>query len=148
MLTAGLSAPAFGGSSKKRRLVIVGDSEIQRHINHACAGGDWEVLTVDEPAGYPPSNGSPDLVVVDICPGGRPRLDRVSAAKMVGPRSGVIAVTRYPSLSLAVSAVKAGAINCVAAPFHARELEAITEGAWAPTPVTLPSLARIEWDYM
>lgn len=66
----------------------------------------------------------------------------------------IVVMTDYPSLQMAVTAVKHGADDCVAKPLSAEEIVGymapLSRVATAARPLApeLPTLARVEWEYI
>jgi ActR/RegA family two-component response regulator len=132
-----------------RRLALVGvGTDVRKIATTLCSQQDWDLLILDEIAQTPAFVGS-DTLLVGICPDGVPQIERLEAVRRVAPLSRLIAVTAYPSLSLAVAAMRAGADDCVTVPLHPAELRWLMDDATSVSAMdTLPSLARIEWDYI
>jgi two-component system response regulator RegA len=135
------------GPSRRKLTLIAAGSDCCRLITRACSERSWQLLVLADVSEVA-SLDSSDVVLVDVCSDGLPQIDRIKAARRAAPNSVVVAMTAYPSLSLAVAVMRAGADNCVTVPVHPRELLIIMEGNVSAPENTLPSLARIEWDYI
>jgi two-component system response regulator RegA len=135
-----------------RQVVLVGGGDdLKKLLLTAGSIRRWEVQMFDDHRVMSSLHDAEATVIVDICPDGKPCLERVPLLRCA--RAWVIAVTAYPSLSLAVAATKAGADDCIALPLSAEELIATLEmGARSASetsgPMSLPSLAKMEWDYI
>ena len=95
--------------------------------------------------------GSPRFVAIDICPNGTPALSTIREARRCYPRTFLVALTAYPSVTLAVQAIRQGADDCMLKPLEPRHLLAVcraADGDRSVAPTTLPSLARVEWEYL
>jgi two-component system response regulator RegA len=144
----GHEAPDSSPVARRRIVFYDGDRPSEGRIREAFPDDFWALswrLAPDHRC-----TGA-DYVVVDICPDGRARVDLVAEVMKRYSPAGVYAVTAYPSLAVAVAAIKAGAKDCLAKPLDPFELLAAIDGS--PTrseacPRTLPSLARVQWDYM
>lgn len=145
----------WGGAraSQARRLVVIDtDESLARQLPRLFRTPEWvvEVLTGEYDAlPFAPA----DAFIIDVCPEGRPRVDMIEKARRAVPSSKVVAVTAYPSLRLAVDATKAGATDCLLKPLGSPALlAALSEAgdldAWSERRASLPSLARIEWEYI
>jgi two-component system response regulator RegA len=97
----------------------------------------------------------PSHIVLDICPEGRPCFQLLAVLRRRFAQATILALTAYPALQIATSAVRFGADDCVAKPLDPAHLMRLlseppaatgrsTEAARLP----LPSLARIEWEYI
>jgi two-component system response regulator RegA len=133
-------------------LIVDADWGFSRAVQQVFRRQAWEVTAVPLLPAQPNHDLAPDLVIMDICPEGRPRLDGLSSVLRSAPRAKVVALTAYPSLRLAVDATKAGAMDCIAKPVTPAELyRSLRLDLSAPAPerpLRLPSLAKMEWDYI
>lgn len=87
-------------------------------------------------------------VVMDISPHGVPRYSEIEAARALFPKARIVVCTAYPSLCLAVACMRLGAHDVLAKPINEAELihVLIGEGRWIP--LSMPSLSRVEWEYI
>ena len=73
--------------------------------------------------------GSYDLVLTDINMPGMSGMNFLLAAREVAPEVPVVLVTGYPSIDIAVEAMKVGAVDFLAKPFKMEELELVIRKA-------------------
>jgi two-component system, response regulator RegA len=141
--------------TRKHRLVLIGvSSELQRTAAAVCSEVQWDHTVMHDPRAYVSTcgSGTREVLLVDVCPDGLPQLGCLRSALDAAPCSEVIAVTAYPSVSLVVSAIKAGASNCITMPICHQELKRVLDAEMSAPSISgrirLPSLARMEWDYI
>ena len=136
-------------SASGKRLVLLGvNQDLERLLADDDLPAGWRASYVENSVNSEPVWG--DIIVVDVCPDGIPRLDRVEAVCRGAPHAKVLAVTSYPSLALAVAVMKVGALTCLSKPVHLLELISLVESR-DPTSSEArrqPSLERIEWEYV
>ena len=73
--------------------------------------------------------GDYDLVLTDINMPGMSGMNFLLAAREVAPEVPVVLVTGYPSIDIAVEAMKVGAVDFLAKPFKMEELELVIRKA-------------------
>jgi two-component system response regulator RegA len=110
----------------------------------------WTVEIVGDASG---SASEPTVVMVDVCPQGAPTLAALALLRRRFLGAKLWAITSYPSMELAVRAIKSGADLCLPKPLHPTEVCALLGEEPSPEPapdpeVKLPSLARFEWEYI
>jgi two-component system, response regulator RegA len=96
---------------------------------------------------------SPDLVLLDLKMPNLSGLDLIQDIKKVDPTITVIMLTGYGSIPTAMQALKLGADHYLAKPADADQIldayvELSTDATQRPTPTSVPSLARVEWEHI
>ena len=136
-----------------RRLAIIDcDGSLIRYLPRVFKTPEWEVHSL--PDGYRSACLQPpmDAFIIDVCPEGRARVDVIERVKRAVPDASVVAVTAYPSLSLALAAGKAGADDCLVKSVDPVELLAAIDARGGkrhlPRSTQPPTLARVEWEYI
>jgi two-component system, response regulator RegA len=146
-LSAKSSAQYFYEPLAARRLAVMdGDAPFFKALAKVFQPPEWELCLV---TGGPTTDAQ--AFIVDACPNGVARIDLVAQIRNAVPDATIVAVTAYPSLDLAVEVTKAGASACFAKPVAPEEiLRAISSRSSVRLSgdLELPSLARIEWDYI
>jgi two-component system, response regulator RegA len=141
--------PALPESSSRRAAIVDADTICLQRIVSAFERGRWDVVALDKLNPKAISSVSADIFVIDICPRGIPRPELIGAARTRNPDARVFAMTAYPSMSLAIAATRAGAEDCFPKPLLPEALLDIANGGSTPSSsYRLPSLARIEWDFI
>lgn len=110
------------------------------------AGGEDEML---ELAGRI----SPDLVLLDLRMPGVSGLDLIERIKTLDTTITLFILTGYGSIPTAMQALKLGADHYLAKPVDVDQILAAyedlnTEASAKPAPLTVPSLARVEWEHI
>jgi two-component system, response regulator RegA len=136
----------------KRVVVLDADDAFVDQIVTKLTKAGWDVVPFELGCDVNISRLDARNFIVDICPEGVPRVERITDIHRSVPSARVMAVTSYPSLALAVAAVKAGAADCFAKPLDPNELFALLEGSVIRDTnsriTSLPTLAKIQWDYI
>lgn len=96
---------------------------------------------------------SPELAVVDLRMPGVGGLDVVRGLAEIDPTTRIVVLTGYGSIATAVEAMRLGAIHYLAKPADADDLLAAFARADAtsepaPAELSVPSLARVEWEHI
>ena len=95
---------------------------------------------------------SPELALVDLRLPGRSGLDLVRDLKALDDTTNVVVLTGYGSIATAVESVRLGATTYLTKPVDADQIVAAFERDTAPgegsVPVSVPSLARVEWEHI
>jgi two-component system response regulator RegA len=88
-------------------------------------------------------------IILDPCPDGQPRLEHLRVAREHAPSAYILAVTAYPSVSLAVASLRAGANDFLVTPVSPAEIiSRLTSSPSVSELHELPSLARIQAEYI
>ena len=135
----------------ERLLIVDADDLFARGFARAFAPPAWELVVVAPDRGLDVQALPTAAFLIDVCPGGVTRVDLVAQARRAAPAARILAVTSYPSVQLAVAVTKAGAEGCFAKPVSPIEILRFLENDTSepePTFQTLPSLAKIQWDYI
>jgi two-component system response regulator RegA len=92
---------------------------------------------------------TPRGIALDVCPHGRPQIGLIRVARLQYPAAVLVALTEYPSVSLSVEALREGADEVLCKPVSPDELRSAISGEQlSVAQLKLPSLARVEWEYM
>jgi two-component system response regulator RegA len=94
---------------------------------------------------------SPELALVDLRLPGRSGLDVVRDLKALDATTNVVVLTGYGSIATAVESVRLGATTYLTKPVDADQIMAAFEGTATTSPdipVSVPSLARVEWEHI
>ncbi len=145
-------APNTDGAD--RSLLIVDDDEVfcerlarameKRGYTVRTAGSVAEGCTTAE--AHPPS-----FAVLDLRLGDGSGLDIVTAIREKRPDARIVMLTGYGNIATAVAAVKAGALDYLAKPADADEIEAAlkSSGSNLPPPPENPMSAdRVRWEHI
>ena len=94
---------------------------------------------------------APDLAVLDLKMPGKSGLELLKEFKSISPKTKIVILTGYGSITNAVEAVKLGAVNYVTKPADADDVlhafnEPATEEVEAEFPP--PSLASAQWEHI
>ncbi|HXJ94254.1 MAG TPA: response regulator [Terriglobia bacterium] len=96
----------------------------------------------------------PDLATVDLRMPGESGLDFVKSLRELDATVSIIVLTGYGSIATALDAVRFGANHYLTKPVDVDQILAAYEGIQlslvgdAPSPTTVPSLARVEWEHI
>jgi two-component system response regulator RegA len=95
---------------------------------------------------------APDAAIVDLRMPAMGGLDVVRGLREADPELRIVVLTGYGSIATAVDALKLGAADYLQKPAGLDEIVAALQGgqpaAPASDPVSAPSLARAEWEYI
>lgn len=93
----------------------------------------------------------PDYAIVDMRLGDGNGMDVVEAVQVANPQGRVVMLTGYGNIATAVEAVKKGAIDYLAKPANADEIEAALKAdphAKPPPPENPMSADRVRWEHI
>ncbi len=112
-------------SGKKRSVLIVDDEKIMRESLRDWLKDGYEVTTAEtgEEAIELVKNHDFDAFVLDVRLTGKSGIDVLKEVKQIKPQINSIIMTAYPSVELAVEAMKAGATEYIVKPFSPNQLE-------------------------
>ena len=136
-------------------LVVDDEAVFRDRLCRAFPGPGWEayglggtarILEVTEEI-------SPDLVLLDLRMPDSNGLDSIATIKTFDSTITIIILTGYGSIATALRALKSGADHYLSKPLDVDQIISAYEalGAQIPervTPVTVPSLARVEWEHI
>ncbi len=141
-------------NSVGRTLLIVDDDQpfLQR-LAKAMERRGFEVTTADSAAtGIAAANReSPAYAVLDLRLNDGSGLDIVGVLRKLRPDVRVVMLTGYGNIATAVAAVKAGAVDYLAKPADADQVEAalLAQGSDLPPPPEKPMSAdRVRWEHI
>ncbi|MBI5491336.1 MAG: response regulator [Deltaproteobacteria bacterium] len=112
-------------------MVIDDDDSVREVVTEILSRKGWQVDAFNNAeAGIAALGKRPyDVVLADINMPGLSGMSFLTLAKEAAPEVPVVMVTGYPSIDLAVEAMKVGAVDFLAKPFKAEELEIIVRKA-------------------
>lgn len=141
-------------NSGERTLLIVDDDQpfLQR-LAKAMERRGFEVTTADSATtGIAAANrASPTYAVLDLRLNDGSGLDIVGVLRKLRPDVRVVMLTGYGNIATAVAAVKAGAVDYLAKPADADQVEAalLAQGTDLPPPPEKPMSAdRVRWEHI
>jgi two-component system, response regulator RegA len=142
----------------RRSLLVVDDDEVFRtRLVRALAERGYDAQ------GAPDYDGamalaraeSPELAVVDLRLPGRSGLDLVRDLRAVDDTTSILVLTGYGSIATAVESLKLGAVHYLSKPVDVDQVLAVFEepaslaaAADGHDRVSVPSLARVEWEHI
>src|SRR6185436_18289147 len=124
------SKPMFG-----RALIVEDDRDVQRTARVALAGHFSSITLIEAPARIEPSlDTETDVVLLDMNftsgqNSGRDGLAALARIRALDPALSVVLMTAYGNLTLAVEALKLGAVDFVLKPWRNEELVASVRSA-------------------
>ncbi len=144
--------PPDGRVRDKTLLIVDDDEPFRRRLAKAMERRGFAVVAVDgvrsgleAVRAAPPAHAVLDLRLLDGS-----GLDLVGALREARPDMRIVILTGYGNIATAVAAVKAGAVDYLAKPADADDVEAalLTEGE-KPTPPERPMSAdRVRWEHI
>ncbi|HZT75293.1 MAG TPA: response regulator [Vicinamibacterales bacterium] len=142
-------------AAERRTMLVVDDDDVfrdrvMRALRErgfdAVGAGDYETAVASAQAD------SPELALVDLRLPGRSGLDVVRDLKALDPTTTVVVLTGYGSIATAVESVRLGATTYLTKPVDADQIAAAFDRDIAlrgpDVPVSVPSLARVEWEHI
>ena len=145
---------APGQEATDRTLLIVEDDETFRtRLAQAMAKRGFQVETAEGVAEALAhvANAPPAFAVVDLRLVDGYGLDAVPAMREARPDMRIVVLTGFGNIASTVTAIKAGAVDYLAKPADADEVEAAllaAEGTHAPPPERPMSADRVRWEHI
>ncbi len=140
--------------AQDRSLLIVDDDQPFRHrLARAMERRGFAVTTAATAAEAvsAAASASPDYAVIDLRLEEDYGLDIVPALRERRPDMRIVVLTGYGNIATAVAAIKAGAVDYLAKPADADDIEAalLAEGGAKPPPPEKPMSAdRVRWEHI
>ena len=137
-----------------RHLLIVDDDEpLRSRLARAMEKRGFTVVTADSVASGIDAarRGGPAFAVVDLKLKDGNGLDVVAALREARPDARIVMLTGYGNIATAVAAVKAGAVDYLAKPADADDVERAllaTDGTRPPPPEAPMSAERVRWEHI
>jgi two-component system response regulator RegA len=137
-----------------RKLLIVDDDETFLHrLARAMAQRGYDVSTAASAteAGMVATSVVPDYAVVDLRMPDGSGLDVVQVLRDVNAEMRVVILTGYGNIATAVAAVKVGAVDYLAKPADADEIDRAlnaTDSLLPPPPKNPMSADRVRWEHI
>ncbi len=145
---------ADSSESRVRRLLIVDDDAAFRNrLARAMEQRGYRVgaaASIDEAIAQARAE-PPDFAVIDLRLEDGSGLDIVATLRDLQPGVRIVILTGYGNIATAVAAVKAGAVDYLAKPADADDIEAALlaeEGAKPPPPENPMSADRVRWEHI
>jgi len=112
-------------SGRKKSVLIVDDEKVMRESLRDWLKDSYDITTVEtgEETLEMVKNHDFDALVLDVRLTGKSGIDVLKEVKQIKPHINCIVMTAYPSVELAVEAIKAGAIEFIVKPFSPVQLE-------------------------
>lgn len=145
------------GNALTESFLIVDDDEILRiHLSRAMTSRGYSVVAAEsgDEAVCLLRDFRPDKAVCDLKMPGMTGIEFLKQIRVLSPETQVVVLTGFGSISNAVSAIHAGAINYVTKPADATEVLAAFEStppsfsADDDSAIQAPSLAEAEWNHI
>jgi DNA-binding NtrC family response regulator len=110
---------------RKKSVLIVDDEKVMRESLRDWLKDSYDVTTAEtgEETLEMVKNRDFDALVLDVRLTGKSGIDVLKEVKHMKPHINCIVITAYPSVELAVEAIKAGAIEFIVKPFSPVQLE-------------------------
>ena len=152
MMTAAPPQAAEGGGDRSL-LIVDDDRPFRERLTKAMERRRFAVRAVDSiAAGIDAIDASPPaFVVLDLRLLDGSGLDIVPVLRDARPDSRIVILTGYGNIASAVAAVKAGAVDYLAKPADADQIEAalLAQGEGLPPPPQNPMSAdRVRWEHI
>lgn len=141
------------GAAERTLLIVDDDQPFLQRLAKAMERRGFEVTTADSTAtGIEAANqASPAYAVLDLRLNDGSGLDIVGVLRKARPDVRVVMLTGYGNIATAVAAVKAGAVDYLAKPADADQVEAalLAQGSDLPPPPEKPMSAdRVRWEHI
>ncbi|MEK6531690.1 MAG: HD domain-containing phosphohydrolase [Deltaproteobacteria bacterium] len=121
------------------RIMLVDDEDSVREVlTEILSRRGWSVQAFSsaETAIVELKGNNYDIIIADVSMPGLSGIEFLKIAKQASPEVPVVIITGYPSIDLAVEAMKSGAVDFIAKPFKAEEIEIVVRKAVAGAKVT------------
>ena len=140
--------------TKYGKLLIVEDDRVYRHrLGITMSRRGFEVFEAESVAEGKrlASEHNPDYAVVDMRLGDGNGLDLVPDLHALNSDMRVVILTGFGNIASAVAAIKSGAVDYIAKPAEADEIEAallVLDGERPPAPENPMSADRVRWEHI
>jgi two-component system response regulator RegA len=140
--------------TERKTILVVDDDDILRNrLEKAFSKRGWQVFVANgfEQAIEQAKSCQPDRAVLDLKMPGQSGLGVLQEIREVSPKTKVVILTGYGSITNAVEAVKLGAVGYVTKPADADQVLAAFEDVPQPLPTPEfppPSLAEAQWEHI
>jgi two-component system, response regulator RegA len=147
----GTHSVASQQSVAQRIVIVEPDDRIAKMLSNAFVRSGWEVVRRDtESIERCESSGVTVLLALPESPA--PSLEPLRRVKALGPEARVVVTLAYVSTQVIVECMRLGAHDCLVKPFAPEEVLlaalGVERGQNSNLSSALPSLARMEWEYM
>jgi two-component system, response regulator RegA len=154
MITAIRSADHLSAGEPARALLVVDDDDIFR--DSLCRAMERRGFTTLAAANVPDAEALArhrpvDYAVIDLKLGSTSGLDLVPVLREAHPNCKIVMLTGYGNIATAVAAIKAGAVDYLAKPADADDIEAalVARDSEKPAPPAHPMSAdRVRWEHI
>jgi len=103
-------------------LIVDPDSELSSAVARFARNQGGQTVILGNRNGVVPAGISPELILLDICPNGVPDLEVVANLRRRNPKARIVVLTAYPSVNLAVAALRKGADDFLVKPLGPDEI--------------------------
>ncbi len=136
-------------------ILVVEDDNVFRHVLVTALGDrGYHAAGVSDAASAIAAARAdpPEMAVVDLRLPDRGGLEVVRELKAIDPTTAIVVLTGYGSIATALESIRLGALHYLTKPTDADRILAAFEHGLASRPrdlpTELPSLARVEWEYL
>ncbi len=147
-----MSAPLSG--IERTLMILDDDAPLRNRLAQSMERRGWTVHRAEslEQATYVAEEHKPNFAILDMRLGDGSGLDLVWVLREIKPECRIVMLTAYGNIATAVAAVKAGAVDYLAKPADADQVEASllnTEEKPLPPPPENPMTAdRVRWEHI
>jgi two-component system response regulator RegA len=140
--------------NKPAVLIIDDDERFRLSVCHAFERRGWEAFgAVDGvEARSLAAEVAPDLTLVDLKMESESGLDVVRNLRELDATGCIVMLTGYGSIATAIEAIKCGADDYLTKPVDVEQIlsafETLRDRARLRPPMTVPTLARVEWEHI
>ena len=130
-------------------LIVDDDVEFRERLLRAMRDRNFDAVGAGDYAAAMAlaESDSPELAVVDLRLPGKSGLDLVRDLKAIDASTLIVVLTGYGSIATAVESIKLGASSYLTKPANADQILAAFHGYPVSDDVSVPSLARVEWEH-